>query len=189
VDECKPLDAGISVCCGGILGLGEAQSDRASLMKVLANLPEHPESVPINALVPVKGTPMEHLESPSGLEMVRAIAVARIVMPMTVVRLSAGRVNMSPSDQAMCFLAGANSVFTGDKLLTTKNNEKSEDDTLMEELGLVGRPAFVPYLAGAASSDGSEWTEEMHVSASIREGAERAVKQAEAEKQAAAATA
>jgi len=80
---------------------------------VLANLPEHPESVPINALVPVKGTPMENLTSPSGLEMVRAIAVARLVMPKTVVRLSAGRVNMSPADQAMCFLAGANSVFTG----------------------------------------------------------------------------
>ena len=136
----------------------------------MANLPEHPESVPINALVPVKGTPLQDLTPPSGLEMVRAIAVARIVMPKTVVRLSAGRVNMSPTDQAMCFLAGANSVFTGDTLLTTPNNEASEDETLMKQLGLVGRPAFEPYLAGAKSSDGSEFP----VSASIAEGAARA---------------
>jgi len=176
-------DAGISVCCGGILGLGEEDRDRASLLRVLANLPEHPESVPINALVPVKGTPMENLTSPSGLEMVRAIAVARLVMPKTVVRLSAGRVNMSPADQAMCFLAGANSVFTGDKLLTTPNNEKTEDDTLMQELGLVGRPAFVPYLAGGASSDGSDFPDQagQFVSASIKEGAERARSEAQAE--------
>ena len=150
-------EAGISVCCGGILGLGEEESDRASLMTVLATLPEHPESVPINALVPVDGTPFEGMTPPSGLEMVRAIAVARILMPATVVRLSAGRINMSPETQALCFLAGANSVFTGDKLLTTPNNEKSEDSFLFEELGLEGRPAFVPYAAGAASSDGSEW--------------------------------
>jgi biotin synthase len=102
--------------------------------------------------------------------MVRAIAVARIVMPKTVVRLSAGRINMSQSDQAMCFLAGANSVFTGDTLLTTPNNEQSEDEQLMKDLGLVGRPAFEPYLAGSKSSDGSEFP----VSASIKEGAERA---------------
>lgn len=122
--------------------------------------------------------------------MVRAIAVARLVMPKTVVRLSAGRVNMSPADQAMCFLAGANSVFTGDTLLTTPNNEKSEDDSLMKALGLVGRPAFVPYLAGGASSDGSEFPDAAaasgaadeqgghRVSPSIREGAERVRKQA-----------
>jgi len=168
-------DAGISVCCGGILGLGEEEKDRASLMRVLANLPEHPESVPINALVPVKGTPMENLTPPSGLEMVRAIAVARLVMPKTVVRLSAGRISMSPTDQAMCFLAGANSVFTGDTLLTTPNNEASEDDKMMTELGLVGRPAFVPYLAGGASSDGTDFK----VSASIREGAELAARKAQ----------
>jgi biotin synthase len=150
-------DAGISVCCGGILGLGEDERDRASLLRVLANLPEHPESVPINALVPVKGTPLQDLEPPSGLEMARAVAVARIVMPKTVVRLSAGRVRMSATDQAMCFLAGANSVFTGDTLLTTPNNEASEDSKLMAELGLVGRPAFEPYLAGARPSDGSEF--------------------------------
>lgn len=150
-------EAGISVCCGGILGLGEEEADRASLMTVLATLPEHPESVPINALVPVEGTPFKDLKPPSGLEMVRAIAVARILMPATVVRLSAGRINMSPETQALCFLAGANSVFTGDKLLTTPNNEKDSDSFLFEELGLEGRPAFVPYAAGAASSDGSEW--------------------------------
>ena len=150
-------DAGISVCCGGILGLGEEETDRASLMHVLASLPEHPESVPINALVPVKGTPFENLSAPSGLEMVRAIAVARILMPKTVVRLSAGRINMSNETQAMCFLAGANSVFTGDKLLTTPNNDDNEDSALFKELGLEGRPAFVPYGAGGKSSDGSEW--------------------------------
>ena len=155
-------EAGISVCCGGILGLGEEESDRASLMTVLATLPEHPESVPINALVPVEGTPFKDMTPPSGLEMVRAIAVARILMPATVVRLSAGRVNMSPETQALCFMAGANSVFTGDKLLTTPNNEKSEDSFLFEELGLEGRPAFVPYAAGAASSDGSEWKHMKH---------------------------
>ena len=105
-------------------------------MHVLASLPEHPESVPINALVPVKGTPFENLSAPSGLEMVRAIAVARILMPKTVVRLSAGRINMSNETQAMCFLAGANSVFTGDKLLTTPNNDDNEDSALFKELGL-----------------------------------------------------
>jgi biotin synthase len=171
-------EAGISVCCGGILGLGEEEKDRASMLRVLANLPEHPESVPINALVPVKGTPLENLEPPSGLEMVRAIAVARIVMPRTVVRLSAGRITMSPADQALAFLAGANSVFTGDKLLTTANNEATEDAKMFEELGLVGRPAFVPYVGGGASSDGSEWGENASkVAPSIREGAERARKE------------
>jgi biotin synthase len=150
-------DAGISVCCGGILGLGEEEKDRASLLRVLANLPSHPESVPINALVPVKGTPLQDLEPVTGLEMVRAVAVARLVMPRTVVRLSAGRVTMSPSDQALCFLAGANSVFAGDTLLTTPNNEASEDAALMERLGLVGRPAFLPYASGGASSDGSDF--------------------------------
>ena len=189
-------DAGISVCCGGILGLGEEERDRASLMRVLANLPEHPESVPINALVPVKGTPLQDLKPPKGLEMVRAVAVARIVMPKTVVRLSAGRINMSESEQAMCFLAGANSVFTGDKLLTTPNNEATEDDRLMAELGLVGRPAFVPYLAGGKSSDGSEFpttkahhAETTKVAPSIREGAERAAKAEEARKKKAKAVA
>ena len=128
--------------------------------------------------------------------MVRAVAVARIVMPKTVVRLSAGRINMSESEQAMCFLAGANSVFTGDKLLTTPNNEATEDDRLMAELGLVGRPAFVPYLAGGKSSDGSEFpTTKAHhaetttVAPSIREGAERAAKAEEARKKKAKAVA
>lgn len=174
-------DAGISVCCGGILGLGEDERDRASLLRVLANLPEHPESVPINALVPVKGTPLQDLTPPTGLEMVRAVAVARLVMPKTVVRLSAGRINMSSADQAMCFLAGANSVFTGDTLLTTPNNEASEDDKLMAELGLVGRPAFEPYLAGGKSSDGSEFP---GVAPSIREGAARARAETQSKKNA-----
>mmetsp|Transcript_5824 Transcript_5824/g.20299 ORF Transcript_5824/g.20299 Transcript_5824/m.20299 type:complete len:389 (-) Transcript_5824:564-1730(-) len=150
-------EAGISVCCGGILGLGEAEADRVGLLHTLATLPEgHPESVPINALVPVKGTPMEGHDPVGPLDMVRAIAAARIVMPGSVVRLSAGRVRLSPADQALCFMAGANSVFTGDTLLTTPNNDRTEDDEMFDTLGLVGRPAFVPYPMGAPSSDGSE---------------------------------
>ena len=119
----------------------------------------------------------------------RSLAAARILMPTSKVRLSAGRTGMHDSVQAMCFLAGANSVFTGDKLLTTPNNEATEDDRLMAELGLVGRPAFVPYLAGGKSSDGSEFpTTKAHhaetttVAPSIREGAERAAKAEEARK-------
>lgn len=151
-------EAGISVCCGGILGLGEGEADRVGLLHTLATLPEgHPESVPINAIVPVKGTPMENNTPPSALEMARAIAAARVVMPASVVRLSAGRISLSPADQALCFMAGANSVFTGDTLLTTPNNERSEDDQMFEELGIEGRPAFVPYPAGAPASDGSEF--------------------------------
>ena len=145
-------DAGLSVCCGGILGLGEAQSDRVGLLQTLASLPAHPESVPINALVPVQGTRMEANSKVGALDMVRAVAAARVVMPRSVVRLSAGRVGLTPADQALCFLAGANSVFSGDTLLTTPNNEKSEDAEMFAELGLRGRPAFLPYAAGAESS-------------------------------------
>jgi len=150
-------DAGISVCCGGILGLGEDQGDRAALLHTLATLPSHPESVPINALVPVPGTPMAGNERVSGLDVARAVAAARIVMPQSVVRLSAGRLHFSAGEQALCFMAGANSVFAGDKLLTTQNNDANEDAALFAALGLTGRPAFVPYAAGGPSSSGEEW--------------------------------
>ena len=141
-------DAGISVCCGGILGLGEREEDRVSLLHTLATLPQHPESVPVNSLVPVEGTPMaakleqEGARRTTALELVRYIAMARILMPHSIVRLSAGRLFMEKSDQAFCFLAGANSIFTGDKLLTTPNNDYCEDEEMFEELGLEGRPPF-----------------------------------------------
>jgi len=117
----KVRDAGISVCTGGIIGMGESDNDRIGLLHTLSTLPEHPESVPINALVPVEGTPMAKMDikGPTGLEMVRCVATARILMPKSMVRLSAGRMDLSIAEQAMCFLAGANSIFAGDKLLTT----------------------------------------------------------------------
>lgn len=141
----KVRDAGISVCCGGILGLGEKEADRVSLLHTLCTQPEHPESVPVNALVPVKGTPMENNTPPDTLEMVRYIAAARILMPGSVIRLSAGRLHLSVADQAFCFYAGANSIFTGERLLTTANNDECEDEKMFQQLGLEGRPAFVPY--------------------------------------------
>lgn len=144
--------AGISVCAGGIIGLGEGHMDRVGLLHQLATLPAHPESVPINALVAVKGTPFQDHEAPTGLDVVRCVATARIVMPKTVVRLSAGRLNFSFADQAMCFLAGANSIFDGDKLLTTPNNDRNEDVAMFESLGLRSRPAFMDYPAGNDSS-------------------------------------
>lgn len=144
--------AGISVCAGGIIGLGEGHLDRVGLLHQLATLPAHPESVPINSLVAVKGTPFEGYESPTGLDLVRCIATARVLMPRTVVRLSAGRMTLSFADQALCFLAGANSIFDGDKLLTTPNNDRNEDMQLFGLLGLRSRPAFVPYTAGNQSS-------------------------------------
>ncbi|KAL3130881.1 hypothetical protein ABBQ38_000209 [Trebouxia sp. C0009 RCD-2024] len=148
-------EAGISVCAGGIIGLGEGPKDRVGLIHQLATLPEHPESVPINALVAVAGTPMQGNKPPSATDIVRCVATARVTMPRSVVRLSAGRLNFSLTDQALCFMAGANSIFDGDKLLTTKNNERNADLEMFEELGLKSRPAFVPYPAGASSSDGS----------------------------------
>ncbi len=144
--------AGISVCAGGIIGLGEATLDRVGLLHQLATLLAHPESVPINALVAVKGTPMEGLPPPTGLDIARCVATARVVMPKTVVRLSAGRLEFSFADQALCFLAGANSIFDGDKLLTTANNDRGEDLAMFEALGLRSRPAFVDYDAGNATS-------------------------------------
>jgi biotin synthase len=128
--------AGLNVCCGGIVGMGESREDRAGLMVELANLPEHPQSVPINNLVQVKGTPLDGIEAIDPLEFIRTIAVARIMMPASVVRLSAGRTEMSDEMQALCFFAGANSIFYGDKLLTTGNPEAARDRALLERLGI-----------------------------------------------------
>ena len=125
--------AGISVCCGGIIGMGETWDDRAKMLEVLVNLNPFPESVPINALVPTMGTPLENKEPIKAFDMVRMIAVTRIIMPTTRVRLSAGRKELSPETQMLCFLAGANSIFYGDTLLTTANNEMVEDKKLIAE--------------------------------------------------------
>ncbi len=130
-------DAGMHVCCGGILGMGESRQDRISLMQQLANQPQHPESVPINMLVKVEGTPLENAEDLDPIEFVRSIAVARILMPASHVRLSAGRETMSDEMQALCFLAGANSIFYGEKLLTTPNPAADQDRLLFERLGLT----------------------------------------------------
>ena len=129
--------AGIHVCCGGIVGMGESAEDRIGMIVTLANLPVHPESVPINMLVRVEGTPLAEVAPIDPIEFVRTIAVARIAMPRSVVRLSAGREEMSGEMQALCFLAGANSIFYGPKLLTTPNPERDRDQRLIEKLGLV----------------------------------------------------
>jgi biotin synthase len=134
-------DAGINVCCGGILGMGESEQDRVALLHTLATLPQHPESVPINQLVQVPGTPLHGLPELDPLELVRAIATARLLMPRSYVRLSAGRTDMHDSVQALCFLAGANSIFHGDRLLTTPNPGRSHDQRLFERLGLEAEPA------------------------------------------------
>ncbi|CAN7597613.1 biotin synthase BioB [Phenylobacterium sp. LjRoot164] len=127
---------GMSTCCGGIVGMGETRTDRAGLLHALATLPEHPNSLPINDLMPIPGTPLGDSEAVDPLEFVRMIAVARIVCPKTVVRLSAGREHMSRELQALCFLSGANSMFIGGKLLTTANPDKDTDAALMADLGL-----------------------------------------------------
>ncbi|MGD8932786.1 MAG: biotin synthase BioB, partial [Chromatiales bacterium] len=129
-------DAGINVCSGGILGMGESRRDRASMLRELVNLPRHPESVPINLLVQVEGTPLFGTQALDPLEFVRTIAAARILMPKSYVRLSAGRTDMSDEMQALCFLAGANSIFYGERLLTTDNPEAAADQRLFERLGL-----------------------------------------------------
>jgi len=135
-------DAGISVCSGGIIGMGESHNDRIGMLLTLATLPQHPESVPVNALVPVEGTPLEEQERVSVWEMVRMIATARIIMPNAMVRLSAGRVRMTTEEQALCFLAGANSIFAGDKLLTTPNPDTDADQQLFQTLNIRPRAAF-----------------------------------------------
>jgi len=134
--------ADLTVCSGGIIGMGEDADDRMGMLYTLANLTPHPESVPINALVAVKGTPLEEQEKVRYDEMVRMVATARIIMPASVVRLSAGRMQMTESEQAMCFMAGANSIFAGDKLLTTSNPEFDADMVMFERLGLRPKEAF-----------------------------------------------
>ena len=133
-------DAGIKLCCGGIVGMGEGLEDRIGLIEMLATLPVHPESVPINLLVQVAGTPLAGTAKPDPFDFVRMIAVARIAMPASMVRLSAGRQEMSDETQALCFLAGANSIFSGEKLLTTANPEHARDRRLFDRLGLVAMP-------------------------------------------------
>jgi biotin synthase len=130
-------DAGIHVCCGGIVGMGESAEDRVGMIATLANLPVHPESVPINLLVEVEGTPLARGARLDPLDFVRTIAVARVTMPKSVVRLSAGREEMSDETQALCFLAGANSIFYGPKLLTTPNPDRDHDMRLLDRLGLT----------------------------------------------------
>eukprot|EP01063_Lacrimia_lanifica_P009203 TRINITY_DN16214_c0_g1_i1.p1 TRINITY_DN16214_c0_g1~~TRINITY_DN16214_c0_g1_i1.p1 ORF type:complete len:382 (+),score=165.79 TRINITY_DN16214_c0_g1_i1:55-1200(+) len=152
-------EAGISVCCGGILGIDEKEEDRVGLIHTLATLPEHPESVPINALVAVPGTPLGDRQIAKGgmvtwMDMIRAIATARIVMPKTMVRLSAGRKEFSVSEQAMMFYCGANSIFTGDQLLTTANPEFMADAKMFTDLGLKGK---VPYTGATAKFKPSQW--------------------------------
>ena len=148
--------AGIAVCCGGIVGMGEDREDRAAFLHALATLPRYPESVPINALVPVKGTVLGDMliDTPlakiDDIEFVRTVAVARIVMPLSMVRLSAGRESMSEATQALCFLAGANSIFTGDKLLTTGNRGDSADAALFAKLGVRPMTADDPMRVAAA---------------------------------------
>ncbi|HEU0095676.1 MAG TPA: biotin synthase BioB, partial [Rhizomicrobium sp.] len=133
-------DAGISVCCGGIVGMGESAEDRTGLIHALATLPTHPESVPINALVQIKGTPQGLSKPLDPIDFVRTIAVARITMPKSMVRLSAGREEMSDEIQALCFLAGANSIFYGPRLLTTPNPVADSDRALFVRLGITPMP-------------------------------------------------
>ena len=133
-------DAGINVCCGGILGMGETQQDRAELLHTLATLPEHPESVPINQLIQIAGTPLHGAAPVDPFDFVRTIAVARLLMPKSHVRLSAGRSQMSDEMQALCFMAGANSIFYGDKLLTTENPDENHDLELFRRLGITAEP-------------------------------------------------
>lgn len=134
--------ANLSVCCGGILGMGESSEDRLQLLLTLCRRNPHPESVPVNRLSPIAGTPLENRPKISVWEMIRMIAVARIVMPKAMIRLSAGRIEMSFEEQTLCFLAGANSIFAGEKLLTVANTPIDRDDEMFQLLGLKKRPAF-----------------------------------------------
>ena len=148
-------NAGVSVCCGGIVGMGEARDDRIGFVHALATLPRHPESVTVNALVPIRGTPLGDMlaDTPMGrlddIEFVRVVAAARIACPLSMVRLSAGRESMAEATQALCFMAGANSIFTGDKLLTTGNAGDSADATLFAKLGLKAMESEEPMRVAA----------------------------------------
>src|SRR5262249_12283832 len=145
-DRLRTLDnvrkAGVTVCSGGIIGLGETHDDRIKMLHTLCTMQQHPESVPINALVPIEGTPLASNKHVDIWDMVRMIATARILMPHTMVRLSAGRNSMSVAEQALCFMAGANSIFAGDKLLTTPNPSFEDDNIMFQLLGLQPREAF-----------------------------------------------
>jgi biotin synthase len=149
-DRLKTLDAvekaGISVCCGGIIGMGESVEDRIGLIYMLARRNPQPESVPINLLIPVPGTPLQDLPFVPIWEMIRMIATARITMPRAMVRLSAGRLERSLEEQALCFLAGANSIHSGEKLLTRPNPDFDEDEKMLRLFGLTARPAFASAL-------------------------------------------
>lgn len=135
-------EAGISVCSGGILGLGETDADRVGLIWELSNLPEHPESFPVNALVPIPGTPLGENDPVPFPTMLRTIAAARIVLPKTIIRLAAGRQQLSEPEQMMCFMAGANAVFTGEQMLTTPCSRWDEDKAMMNKWGLEGMASF-----------------------------------------------
>ena len=132
----KVKQAGINVCCGGILGLGESQLDRISFIQQLTKMKPHPQSIPINRLIPVTGTPLARAKEVDGIELVRTIATCRLLMPKSVIRLTAGRDTMSDELQSLCFFAGANSIFIGDTLLTEKNPGSAKDEVLFEKLGL-----------------------------------------------------
>jgi biotin synthase len=134
-------NSGINVCCGGIIGMGETREDRIELLLQLANLPEPPKSVPINRLIPIKGTPLEHVDNIDNLEFIRTIAAARIMMPASRIRLSAGRATMSDETQTLCFIAGANSIWLGDKLLTAAHPDNDHDINLLNKLGMK-HPAY-----------------------------------------------
>ncbi|HET9129758.1 MAG TPA: biotin synthase, partial [Terriglobia bacterium] len=146
-DRLQTLDrvrqAGVTICCGGIIGMGEDRESRCRLLRQLATQRPHPESVPINMLVRVAGTPLADEQEIDALELVRTIATARILMPASTVRMSAGRLSLSDEAQALCFLAGANSIFMGDKLLTTPNPESDSDHALLNKLGMQLRPQSV----------------------------------------------
>lgn len=135
-------DAGISVCSGGILGLGEKDADRVGLLHTVSTLPTHPESFPVNALVPIKGTPLGDQEPIDFTDMLRTIATARVLMPATIVRIAAGRKTMSEEKQALCFMAGANAIFTGEKMLTTECNGYDEDKAMLDRWGLEPMKSF-----------------------------------------------
>ena len=137
--------AGINVCCGGIIGLGETNLDRASLLEVLSNMNPHPESVPINALVAIEGTGLEDQKQVDSIEMIRMIATARILMPKSKIRLSAGREKLSKEAQILCFQCGANSIFYGDELLTTSNPSFKEDKELLRQVGVLFNKEFEPF--------------------------------------------
>ena len=145
--------AGVKVCCGGIVGMGEQESDRAGLLQQLANLEPHPESVPINDLVQVAGTPLKGADALHPLEFVRMVAIARVLMPKSQVRLSAGRTAMSEETQALCFLAGANSIFYGEKLLTTANPQNEKDRALLSRLGIQPEGAVNPDAVAACATE------------------------------------